>query len=171
MVAKGKLSRVLVAGWLCELLRTATPRRSSHIWWVRNGHLNGELSTAWCIVMTGLTGKLPHCCVSSGATCRAAEPWGARHDALSSSTLGKHKKPEHGASTIKLWFIRSAIFRGISLPSSHHSILKPRCCHCIYLCTMPVAITIPDLWKERWDAERHRACFICLSYTWNKAQS
>lgn len=95
-----------------------------------------------------LTGELPRCCVSSGGTCRAAEPWGAGHDALGIGMLGKHKMAECGANTITLWFIWSVVFRAASL-LSHHSILKPHCCHYIYLCMTPVMIAIPDWFTER----------------------
>lgn len=129
--------------------------------------LNGELSAVWYIVVAVLIGKMPCCWVGSGGTC--AEPWGARQDALGTSTLGRHKMPECGASSITLKFIWSVIFRGVSQPSPCHVILKPHCCHYIYMCMIPVMISIPDLWKERWDSEKHRACFICPSCMWNRA--
>lgn len=142
--------------------------------WKKNPSLIGkkwspeqEFSTVWCFVVAVLIGKMPCCWVGSGGTC--AEPWGARQDALGISTLGKHKMPEYGASTLTLRFIWSVMCREVSLPS-HHNILESHCCHYICLCMMPVMISIPDSRKRRWDSERHRACFVCPNYTWNKAR-
>lgn len=152
LAAKGQVGRVLV-----ELLKTTAFRRSSHVWSVRNSHLNRELSTVLCIVLTALSGKLPLAVLALDRPKEQQSPEmsGTMFLALVLWASTKVQSMKYSAGTITLWFIWSVMFRSISLLPSHHSILKPPC--------------VSSDSCQTWNAERHRACLICLSYTGSQA--
>lgn len=83
--------------------------------------------------------------------------------ALWTSTKCQNVEPAHSHWDSS----ESVIFIEVFQPSPCRNIIESHCCHYISLCVMPVMISILDLWKEKWDSERHRACFTCPNYTWN----